>query len=108
MSTNSGLPVLSLVKRAPVGFMGMRGKKDFELMEDTLPYGPLSSLTSNHESGNNGEEVRYANIVYIYNKWNETVSLSSSNRTTRNFWTGLRSSFTTIIPGQRIPRKRTI
>ncbi|XP_059619152.1 tachykinins isoform X2 [Phlebotomus argentipes] len=27
-----GLPVLSLVKRAPVGFMGMRGKKDSEVV----------------------------------------------------------------------------
>ncbi|XP_055715922.1 tachykinins isoform X2 [Phlebotomus papatasi] len=27
-----GLPILSLVKRAPVGFMGMRGKKDSEVV----------------------------------------------------------------------------
>uniref|UniRef100_A0A1L8DPL4 Putative conserved secreted protein n=1 Tax=Nyssomyia neivai TaxID=330878 RepID=A0A1L8DPL4_9DIPT len=34
-----GLPILSLIKRAPVGFMGMRGKKDSEVV--TIDEPPL-------------------------------------------------------------------
>lgn len=54
----SGLPALSLTKRAPVGFFGMRGKKD-ELMEATLPLSEQQQLDQSEgpaQGGDDGEE----------------------------------------------------